>query len=540
MSITGQVRCPLGSSTGVYPRPVDRSPDAAAIAAATPDDRDRWIDFIRAFSIGVVVLGHWLVAVVVWRDGSISGFNVMEAIPGLWPLTWLLQVMPLFFFVGGFSNLVSLRSARRRGEGYAGFLRGRFDRLMRPTLAFLIPAVAIVATLDALNVADDAVFPVATLITGPLWFLGVYMIVIALAVPMAALHDRFGAWVPSTLGLIAVAVDIARFAGDFSGIGFVNYPVVWLLAHQLGFLYADGRLRPDFGRWLAPLGLAALVALVAAGPYPASMVGLATDEFSNMDPPTLAIVALLAWQIGLALWLRAPVTRWLESPRVWTAVVGVNSVIMTAFLWHLTVLVIAIGVLYPLGFPQPEVGTTFWWLLRPAWIGVLIVLLGALVAVLGPIERVALTRRRPASERSPGSASLAVVAAVATLWGVLGFAIGGLHQVFSPTGDTLLVFRLNPFQNLIHLAWGAMAMAAAVGAWRTVARAAALSAALASALAAAGPLLRAGYTENVLASNAAADLLHGGLAVLSLAAWWLARRRPSRVDTGAHRPTRQV
>jgi fucose 4-O-acetylase-like acetyltransferase len=74
-------------------------PTAAALAAATPEGRDRWIDFLRAFSIGAVVFGHWLVAVVVWEGGSVEGFNALERIPVL-ALTWLLQVMPLFFFVG--------------------------------------------------------------------------------------------------------------------------------------------------------------------------------------------------------------------------------------------------------------------------------------------------------------------------------------------------------------------------------------------------------------------------------------------------------
>jgi hypothetical protein len=228
----------------------------------------------------------------------------------------------------------------------------------------------------------------------------------------------------------------------------------------MGFLYADHRLRPAHGRFLAPLGLAVTAVLVALGPYPNSMVGLATDEFSNMDPPTLPIVALTIWEIGLALLLRAPVARWLERRRPWTAVVAINGVIMTAFLWHLTVMVLAIGILFPLGFPQPDVGTGSWWLWRPVWIACLLVLLSGFVALLGGVERSGLKRRTGAPPH-PVSALLAVIGAVATLWGVLGFAIGGLHQVFSPTGDTLIVLQLNPFQNVIHIAWGVTLMAVA-------------------------------------------------------------------------------
>jgi hypothetical protein len=497
---------------------------AASLAAATPDDRDRWVDFLRALSIGVVVLGHWLIAVVVWRDGQVEGFNALERIDGMWPLTWVLQVMPIFFFVGGFSNLVSLRAARRRGIGYAGFLQGRITRMMRPTAVFLGITVVIVATLDALNLADDVVFPIATLITGPLWFLGVYMIVVALAPAMAALHDRFGFGVVTALVIAAVVVDLTRFAGGVSAVGYANYPIVWLLAHQWGFTYADGRLTARRGRLLAVAGFGALVALVVFGPYPLSMVGLSTDAFSNMDPPTLCIVALTMWEVGFVMSTREAVARWLRRPRPWTAVIAVNSVIMTAFLWHLTVLVIAIGILYPLGFPQPEVGTASWWLWRPVWLACLAVLLAGFVAAFGVFERRGFTRPRRAEVTAPGSALLAVVAVTVTLVGVLGFAVGGLHQVFSPTGTDLIVVSVNPFQSVVHIAWGMLALTAAVSARSRVRIAALVSFALAAALAAAGPVLRNLGDGNVLALDGAGDVLHAGLALVAAAAWMRSRR----------------
>ena len=71
------------------------------MAEATPGSRDRYVDLLRAFSISVVVLGHWLIAIIYLKDGRVSGENALHVIPGLWLSTWILQVMPLFFFVGG-------------------------------------------------------------------------------------------------------------------------------------------------------------------------------------------------------------------------------------------------------------------------------------------------------------------------------------------------------------------------------------------------------------------------------------------------------
>ena len=44
---------------------------ATELATATPDTRDRYVDLLRVISLGVVVVGHWLMAVVlVGRDGT--------------------------------------------------------------------------------------------------------------------------------------------------------------------------------------------------------------------------------------------------------------------------------------------------------------------------------------------------------------------------------------------------------------------------------------------------------------------------------------
>ncbi len=103
------------------------------MAAATPADRDRWADALRAGSLLVVILGHWLM-VAVTPAGEIT--NTLKLIPWLQPVTWVLQVMPLFFLVGGVAHAYSLDSlARRGGTGpgaYAAFIGARAARLLRP------------------------------------------------------------------------------------------------------------------------------------------------------------------------------------------------------------------------------------------------------------------------------------------------------------------------------------------------------------------------------------------------------------------------
>jgi len=358
---------------------------------ATPDRRDRYVDFLRAFSISVVILGHWLGAVVEWHGGQITGTSALDIVPGLWIVTWALQVMPIFFFVGGFSNLVTYQGLRRLDEGPGTFLKGRAGRLLRPVGIFLLFwAVVGLVAIRIPGFPEDAVELALPVLLGPLWFLTVYIVLVALAPIMLFFHKRFRFGVIVALGLLTITVDVLRFVADVPGIMWFNFIFVWLLIHQLGFFYADGtfnRLSRRFFGLMALGGYLTMIVLVQLETYPASMVGCCADEISNMAPPTVPILALGIGQVGLAMVLRAPMTRWLMRPRPWKAVVVVNSSIMTLYLWHISALVVTIAILIQVGFPQADFGSGQWWLLRPLWFGLAALVLAGLVWVFGRFER---------------------------------------------------------------------------------------------------------------------------------------------------------
>jgi fucose 4-O-acetylase-like acetyltransferase len=397
---------------------------AGRVAAATPAERDRFADLLRVASIVVVVAGHWLMAVIGWRGGRVEAGNAIALAPGLWLATWLLQVMPLFFFVGGLANLVSAR----RGGGWVAFIRGRAERLLRPTVAFLAVWTAAAAALHLAGVPEAVLRPATRLVVQPLWFLGLYLLVVALAPAMLWLHRRFGPAVAVWLGLAAGAADLAGRLPGLHRLADLNFLLIWLFAHQLGFLYADGTLT----RWprrahaaMAAGGLATLAGLTATGAWPASMVGLPGDRVSNMNPPSLCIVALTVWLVGLAMLVREPLGRWLARPRPWAMVVTAGSALMTLFLWHLTALLLAVLVLHPLGVTHPTPGTLTWWALRPLWLLVPAALLVPLVALFSRLERP--RPKAPAPPRvGPARVLAAVAGAAAVIVGLLGVAVGGI------------------------------------------------------------------------------------------------------------------
>jgi hypothetical protein len=195
------------------------------------------------------------------------------------------------------------------------------------------------------------------------------MMIVLLAPVTLRLHARLGPVMLVVLAAAAAWVDLLRFHFDHPAIAWVNFVVVWALCHQLGYfwprLVAGGR---QLAWSLALGGLAALSIMTNMGLYPRSMVGVPGEEFSNMGPPTLCIVALMLFQAGLVLLLRPTLTVWLERPVPSRLAAWANANSMTVFLWHLTGYAIAYAVLRWIGLHAPEDTTLWWWAQRPLWL----------------------------------------------------------------------------------------------------------------------------------------------------------------------------
>lgn len=429
----------------------------AEMAAATPVSRDRYVDLLRFASIAIVVLGHWLMAVVTYADGRLSGTNALVSIPKLKYVTWFLQVMPIFFFVGGFSNLVTLDAVARRGGRFADFIDGRVSRLLRPVTVLLVVWVPVTLALEFFKVPASTLKVVTKLVVQLLWFVGVYLLVVALAPLLLRAHRRFGLRVPPALAFCAAIVDAVALGAGIRAFAILNFAFIWLFAQQLGFFYADG----SFARWpsyvpplLSIAGFGGLFAATTWGPYPSSMVGMPGDKVSNMAPPTLCILAVTCLLVGAVMTVRTPVTRWLQKPAVWKAVIAGNGVIMTTYLWHLTALLIAVGVALPLGFPQPAAGTAQWWLLRPVWFAANLAILAGLLAIFSRFER-------PVARRSPMGTPLltrrvrravAIAGVMLLIVSTLGFAATGLSGFTEQS--SMVIARVTPIGNIVRLLLG--------------------------------------------------------------------------------------
>jgi hypothetical protein len=371
---------------------MDRTPQVSlgggldALVDATPASRDRVVDLMRAGSIVVVVLWHWCLSVTHWGDGGqrLTMPNPVGDVPGLWVATWVLQVMPVFFFVGGYANLAGWQAARRPGGGGdRGFLRARLARLGRP----LLPWLGCWALADlALRAAGyRSVLAWGTIVFVPLWFIGVYALVVA-AVPLTArLHLRHRGRVLVALAAGIAAADALRLGPGIGApvTGLAGSTLVWLWCHQLGYFWRDGTLtaRRRRAAAVAAAGLAALVALTTLGPYPRAMVAVRGAGTSNLFPTSAAVAALAAFQLGLVMMARPALDRRLARRGAWRAVVAANGLAMPVFCWHMTALVLFLGLYQRAGLALADRPTASWWLARPLWVAGPGLVLAALLAV---------------------------------------------------------------------------------------------------------------------------------------------------------------
>ena len=355
----------------------------------TPDDRERYVDFLRLLSIGVVIVWHWSLSVNYWTGDRFLNPNPIESVPGGWALTWLLQIMPVFFIVGGYANYAAWQSARQAGRGWPQFLGRRLQRLLVPVAVFVVlwTLFEVVAHFTVPGYAGITHY--AWMVFTPLWFIAAYTGVVLLSPLTAALHERARWATIGTLAGMVVIADVGRLAFGIDALGVVNTGLVWVLIHQFGYFYRDGTLT-RFGRGeamaITGAGVAALIGMTVLGPYPRSMVAVPGQPFSNILPTTAAIGAIAIFQLGVIMLARDRVSRWLRRPVAWKPVIAGNAVILTVFVWHMTALLIVLVLYRAAGGVLLAVPTAEWWAQRWFWLAAPAVVLALFVVVFGVLE----------------------------------------------------------------------------------------------------------------------------------------------------------
>jgi Acyltransferase family len=400
-------------------------PSPAEVEANTPATRDRAIDVIRIVSLVGVVVGHTIMATSTIRDDVFIWSNLLTASVVFQALTWVFQIMPLFFFAG----VAACVDTWHRGGSWGNWLMRRCTRLYRPVfyyLAFWISALAMLRYFLPEHVYE----PVAGISIQLLWFLGAYVIVLA-AVPLLAritTSGRLFAAVAGTYVFVAVIDAIRTNVDGLSGLGYVNL-VAWVIPGMFGVAY---RRKLLVARAALMLGAAIFVvnlALMWMGPYELSLVGIETQHLKNMTPPSLLLAGHAIMMCAFAIAAAPAIARGARRPRVWWLTAIGNSGAMTLYLWHIPALLFMHLVFDHLGHPRYAAGAPGFIALSILQLAVMAVLVATVFVALRPLENNPLPLWDGGFVAGPGPRSVAVgallcVAGAAALasvgWGLNG------------------------------------------------------------------------------------------------------------------------
>lgn len=380
-------------------------------AAATAARRDPAIDLIRFACLIVVVVLHSLMsAAVLGPDGALEPTVALSGTTGFAAASWLFQVMPLFFVIGGCAGILGWRRTRARGGTWADYLRARLRRLVVPVIVLIGLTGLGLSVASEFGVPSDLLTEASRRIGQPLWFLAVYVGLTSLVPLGAHFHERAPRRSLAVLAGAVIAVDVLVAVTGVHGIGYLNFVLVWPLVQQLGFVYADALDRPVRRpqTWtVLVIALLCLAALVSAGVYSPNML-------VNLNPPTGALVLLGVVQMCALRLIHARLNRMLTTgggaldgghvaeavpgsrvlrTQIWCRVIDWgNRFGMQVYLWHMSVIIVLIGGLGALAqtvsgipglaeFVLPQIGSGWWWASRLPWL-LVVMGLSALVALL--------------------------------------------------------------------------------------------------------------------------------------------------------------
>ncbi|MUL85392.1 MULTISPECIES: acyltransferase [unclassified Mycolicibacterium] len=366
-------------------------PSQDTVAPDTKPHRDRAVDVARLSALLVVMFGHCALLLATIDSGGVRVGNILGALPALAPITWVLQVMPLFFLAGGAAGAYSLhpadaRSDVRSARPWGAWLLTRAQRLCRPVFWYLAVWAVVLLVVHATMGAESAA-ALGRECVALLWFLGVYLVALAFVPGLMRVHTG-RALALVVVGLIAASgvVDSIRFAVGTPEAGTANLIIVWLIPVVIGVAYARHLICARRALGIAVVAFTAQVILALTGIYDVSLVVTGTERVSNVSPPTLLLALQCTWMPCLFIAAADPIRRWAARPRVWYVVAMGNGGAMTLYLWHIPVIAIAAFSLHAVGLDAFDPHVPGFWAHLALRAVVFAVLMAVAFRLLSPLE----------------------------------------------------------------------------------------------------------------------------------------------------------
>lgn len=357
-------------------------PDAGSVARNTKPDRDRAVDVARLGALVVVMFGHCALLLATIGSGGLWIGNLLGEKPALTPVTWLVQIMPLFFLAGGAAGAYGWRE----GTQWGTWLVARAQRLCRPVFWYLAFWTVGLAVASAVLGGESAV-GLGRECVALLWFLGVYVVTLAFVPALTKMRTaRIVTIIVASLLASAAAFDAIRIATGQLTAGLPNFVIVWLIPMVIGVAYARRLIGVPVAMSVAVAAFAAQCLLAMFGPYEVALVVTGTEHMSNVTPPTLLLALQCLWMSCAFVVAARPLQRWAQRPRVWRVVAVGNGGAMTLYLWHIPAIAVATFALHAVGLDAYDVDAPGFWGLLALRAVVFAIVMAVSFFLLSPLE----------------------------------------------------------------------------------------------------------------------------------------------------------
>ena len=313
----------------------------------TSISRERFIDFLKTSGLLLLVINSFLFLTVTKSGGEYIISNLSTTSESFMTISWFTIGMSLFIFSMGFNNLIAWYSNVGRDGSQWNYLVDRINTLLGPVIVWIFSSTIVLNILSRsenfpnyLTTSEDGIMPSIEFILWPLWLVSIYLVMVLFAPFTIYLHKKYPYATVLTLTTLTVLIDNINFSLSFSYIKLFNYLFFWIVIHQIGYFFADGKIQKvkfSVFRYITVFTYGYLFYQMSVSESYLSLASYRLTSFNNEDPPTTIYLIASIGLICLFLSVRNFIENILANQKLWLIISHIHSNIYTIYLWHLFV-----------------------------------------------------------------------------------------------------------------------------------------------------------------------------------------------------------
>lgn len=315
---------------------------------STSISRERFIDFIKVSGLLLIIFNSHILLKITFSSGEYNIVNFSENVISLQIFTWFTTGMSLFIFTMGFNNLIAWYSNVGREGSQWQYLVDRTNSILGPVIVWIVSISLLLNFLfintnlpKYLTTSEDGIMSSVEFVLWPMWLVTIYLVLVIFAPVTIYLHKKFPFITVAILILFTILIDSFEFPINYSYLRLLNYLFFWLMIHQLGYFFADGKtlfLQKNLLFFLPISLLGYLFFKLDQNSDNFSMASYRLSLLNNEDPPTTLYLIASLMTLFIFFNFKNFIEKKLSSIIVWRVISIIHSNIYTLFFWHLVII----------------------------------------------------------------------------------------------------------------------------------------------------------------------------------------------------------